>query len=152
MPPVSERAICIPTSAEAGDAVALRTPPAMPEHIVHIDWTRNRACQWTMKRGGSVVSKEAWQAAAQAGAYCEPDRVQREHWFESSKHHQTRNHPTGWFFVRVVFCLVFCGWFRIHGLSPRECISLGRGAKVPAQMKSHVLADMTLYYVSTGSR
>ena len=43
---------------------------------------------WAMKRGGSVVSKGACRAAARAGDYCEPDRAQRDHWFESSKHHQ----------------------------------------------------------------
>ena len=31
-----------------------------------------------MQRGGSVVSKGAWQAAAQPDDYCEPDRAQRE--------------------------------------------------------------------------
>ena len=45
---------------------------------------------WRMKRGGSVVSKGACRAAARAGDYCEPDRAQRDHWFESSKHHQRK--------------------------------------------------------------
>ena len=31
-----------------------------------------------MQRGGNVVSKGAWQAAAQPDDYCEPDRAQRE--------------------------------------------------------------------------
>ena len=43
---------------------------------------------WAMKRGGSVVSKGVEQAAAPLRDYCEPDRAQRDHWFESSKHHQ----------------------------------------------------------------
>jgi len=31
-----------------------------------------------IQRGGSVVNKGAWQAAAQPGDYCEPDRAQRD--------------------------------------------------------------------------
>jgi len=45
-----------------------------------------------MKRGGSVVSKGACRAAAKAGDYCEPDRAQRDRWFESStEHHHSGN-------------------------------------------------------------
>ena len=43
--------------------------------------------QWRMKRGGGVLSKRALPAAAPQGDYCEADRAQRDHRFESSTDH-----------------------------------------------------------------
>ncbi|MBQ2700843.1 MAG: hypothetical protein IJF65_06765, partial [Clostridia bacterium] len=48
---------------------------------------------WAMKRGESVANKGAWQAAAQPGDYCEPDRAQRDHWFDRPT---TNPQSSGW--------------------------------------------------------
>ena len=83
---------------------------------------------WRMKRGGSVVSKGACRAAARAGDYCEPDRAQRDHWFESSKHHQRKRSS-----ARMAFFFGNSSTGFGTGVSHRCApgTSMGRGAEAP---------------------
>ena len=52
-----------------------------------------------------MVSKGVEQAAAPLRDYCEPDRAKRDHWFESSKHHQKKR-PPEWVVFSFGICLL----------------------------------------------
>ena len=58
-----------------------------------------------------MVSKGAWRASARAGDYCEPDRAQREHRFESCcDHAQTIRNGWSVFYIDGARSRVIARW------------------------------------------